>query len=187
MKWMWFTQLDQPVAVGTKSGPLGPSEDLQGQKYRKLAKIGIFKMCKKDIWSIYIPHDDYWPPNAWKPPPKSRRAPKKGPNMAKNGQKCKNAIFSAFPRCPILKFFLVTRVINTQILAPMPAPVNLVWICTPSRAVWITIWIHQQTLIGPLNAFTSVFPLREIPRWSIGPTPNITNYLPSKPNSCPTG
>ena len=48
-----------PAAAITPPRRRLPSEDLQGQKYCKLAKIGIFKMCKKEIWSIYIPHDDY--------------------------------------------------------------------------------------------------------------------------------
>ena len=42
MIWMLPTQLDQPVAVETKSGSLGPSEDLQGPPRTSRALKGSF-------------------------------------------------------------------------------------------------------------------------------------------------
>ena len=90
MIWMWFTQLDQPVAVGTKS------EDLQGQKYRKLAKNIAnwpkleFSKCAKKKFDPYISPMMITDPQMHETPPKkAEEHPKKGriwPKMAKNGK-----------------------------------------------------------------------------------------------------
>ena len=43
MLWIWPTQLDQPVTVETKSGPLGPSEDLQGPQKGLFGPLWVLK------------------------------------------------------------------------------------------------------------------------------------------------
>ena len=101
----------------------------------KTTKIGIFKMCKKEIWSIYI-YPPWWllTPRCMKTPPKKQKSTQKGPNMAKNSPKWKNAIFSKSPNGPILKFFLVTgevRVISENFL---DLPVLLIFVGVASSA-----------------------------------------------------
>ena len=87
MIWMWFTQLDQPVAVGTKSGPLGPSEDLKGQKYRKLAKNHQnwnFQNVQTKKFDPYISPMMITDPQMHENPPKKAE---EHPKRAKYGQK----------------------------------------------------------------------------------------------------
>ena len=40
----------------------------------------------------------------------------------------KNSIFSKFPRCPIFNFFVVTREVICQKMAPILDPVNFFWV-----------------------------------------------------------
>ena len=52
MIWMLPTQLDQPVAVGTKLEPLGPSKDLQGPlRTPRAPQKGLFGPLGLLIWS----------------------------------------------------------------------------------------------------------------------------------------
>ena len=46
-------------------------------------------------------------PQMHETPPKKQKSTQKGPNMAKNGQKWKNAIFSKSSNVRILQIFLV--------------------------------------------------------------------------------
>ena len=55
-------------------------------------EIRILKMCKNEIWPIYIPHDDYRLPNAWKPPQKAEEHPKKA-KYGQNAQKTQKTRF----------------------------------------------------------------------------------------------
>ena len=74
-----FTNTEQDMAFGVLLHAVHHKQEIR-----------ILKMCKNEIWPIYIPHDDYWPPKCMKTPPKSRRAPKKGqirPKRAKKPQK----------------------------------------------------------------------------------------------------
>ena len=52
-------------------------------------------------------------------------------------KKHKNYIYSESPRCPILKFFVVTGEVFLHFLALMLAPVNLFSILPPSRELCI--------------------------------------------------
>ena len=59
--------------------------------------------------------------------------------MRKGG---KNLIFSKFPRCPIFNFFVVTREVICQKMAPILDPVNFFWVfsllshCVSDLATW---------------------------------------------------
>ena len=78
-----FTNTEQDMAFGVLLHAVHHKQEIR-----------ILKMCKNEIWPIYIPHDDYWPPKCMKTPPKSRRAPKKGQIRPKRAKKPKKRVFS---------------------------------------------------------------------------------------------
>ena len=66
-----FTNTEQDMAFGVLLHAVHHKQEIR-----------ILKMCKNEIWPIYIPHDDYWLPNAWKPPQKAEEHPKRDMNFS---------------------------------------------------------------------------------------------------------
>ena len=94
------------MAVGTKSGPLGPSEDLQGQKYRKLAKnianwpkLEFSKCAKKKFYPYISPMMITDPQMHEKPPKKAEEYPKRA-KLGGKGEKMEKCNFLKILQCP---------------------------------------------------------------------------------------
>ena len=99
-----------------------------------------------------------------KPPQKNDESGPKRQKQPKTAPKHQNANFSKFPRCPIFKFFVVTREVICQKMAPILDPVNFFWVfsllghCGGQKWCWIggnkprLIW-HQTSNICRLFQF----------------------------------
>ena len=98
-----FTQMDQNgTCVGWTA--LDPMQSNAKQKVKNWPFYGYknFHPILAIFWAISNSKMRFS-----QPPPKKQKSTQKGPNMAKNGQKWKNAIFSKSCNVRILQIFLV--------------------------------------------------------------------------------
>ena len=83
-----------------------------------------------------------------KPPQKNDESGPKRQKQPKTAPKHQNANFSKFPRCPIFKFFVVTREVICQKMAPILDPVNFFWVFSLLGHCVYMYHTHQSTLGG---------------------------------------